>query len=289
MIKKILLTSLFFFISIVSNQTSAATPDPLWKKHCQEVTADPAHLLKKLTQTQNKISFTNHGGIFNGGVCWWHSRLTRNFQYIAVFDSSLPAPSEEEAYNLVTRVRNGKATTIPGFNNLYQFSSVHYKAVQTNLEEWQITNGGFGLGFLDGLSGSSSVPASELKTLMDKAYVELTKSQKPIFQVLQLPGITAHSWLLINMIPTSDGYQFEVVDSNYLYNQTWTYRNSATHFWYGGQSFVNYTTRRGRIEEEVIRKRMTDKCTSVQYQVKFHDPVLTMDEEVDAILNGPYK
>lgn len=284
MTKKIFFTSLLFSLSIF-----AANPDPLWTKHCEDVAADPALFLKKLTQNQNKISFTNHGGLFNGGVCWWHSRLTRNFQYLAVFNPNAPAPTEEEAYRLVKRIRDGKATTIPGFNNLYEFSNANYRPVQQNLEDWQISNGGFGLGFLDGLSGSTTVPADELKTLMDEAYTELTQNQKPIFQVLQLPGVTAHAWLLINMIPTKDGYQFEVVDSNYLYNQTWTYINTATNFWYGGSSFVNYSTRRGRTEEELIRKRLGDYCQSVKYQVKFHEPVLTMDEEVDAILNGPWK
>lgn len=268
---------------------SQNTENTLWREHCDQVAAEPALFIKKLVQRENRLSFTNHGGMFNGGVCWWHSRLTRAAQYLAVFNPQGTAPTEDEAYMLVKKLRDGHPVTINGFRNLSEFSYTHYKSVQRNLEEWQVSNGGFGFGFLDGLRGSTTVPAGELKQLMDGAYVELTSKQKPVYQVLQLPGVTAHAWLIINMMPYQDGYQFQVVDSNYYDIQTWTYRNGLTNFTYGRQPFVNYTTNKGLKEEKILTQRLSNACKSAQKGQKLAESYLTIDEELEMQEHSPYQ
>lgn len=258
-----------------------------WKQHCANVASTPDLFLRSISHAENRLSFTNHGGLFNGGVCWWHSRLIRTAQYLAVFDASAPKPTLDEAYDLVHRLRSGRPVTIPGFNNLHEFSSAFYGIVQQNLEEWQVSNGGFGFGFLDGLTGSTTVPAAELKSLMDGAYVEIRKHQKPLYQVLQLPGVTAHAWIIIGMKPTTSGYLFSVVDSNYLDIQSWAYNYGETNFLYGRSPFVSYTTKRGLKEEALLSKRLNDVCASLQSKGKLVDAPLTLDEELDLLMGPP--
>lgn len=272
---------------LVFHFSQAATGINEWKQHCANVAADPALFLKTLNQSENRLSFTNHGGLFNGGVCWWHSRLTRAAQYLAVFDPSATPVTEDEAYDLVRRLRDGRPVTINGYKNLYEFSLAHYRPIQQNLEEWQISNGGFGLGFLDGLMGSTSVPADELKSLLDATYSNLKKNQKPIYQVLQLPGVTARAWLVIDMQPTANGYQFSVVDSNYYGIQSWNYTYGASGFHYGSSPFVSYTTQRGLKEEALLTKRMNEACASLQAKGRFVDAPLTIDEELERLMNPP--
>lgn len=259
-----------------------------WKAHCQQVAADPSLFLKKLRSAENRLSFTNHGGIMNGGVCWWHSRLTRIAQYLAVFNPAGKPLTDNEAYGQVKRLRQGKPTTFSGFKNFYDFSIVHSEAIQKNLEEWQITNGGFQLGFLDGLSGSSFVSAKEMKTIMDSNFDLFQTTQKPIYQVLQLPGLTAHAWLIIDMVPTLNGYQFDVVDSNYMPIQSWTYKNGDTGFYFGRSPFVAYTTNRGLDEEKLLTQRLESACLDVKGAGNaFQRANLwkSLDEELDALEN----
>jgi hypothetical protein len=281
--------SAFFLACVFSFSAFCGTQirTQAWQEHCKKNAADSELIIKKLHHKENRLSFTNHGGLFDKGVCWWHSRLTRTAQYMAAFDPMAPALSESEAYAQVKRLRNGKPTTFNGYKNLQEFSKVHYKAIQKNLEEWQISSGGFQLGFLDGIRGSTSVPAAELKTLMDTTYGEFSKNRKPIYQVLQLPGVMAHSWLLIDMQPTVDGYEFEVVDSNFLGNQYWSYKNGDTNLFYGDAPFVNYTTYRGKIEEGVLSRRLKETCSNLMKRRNMSDPVLSLDEEVDSIIQMP--
>lgn len=281
---------LFLFTTMLGPFSFSATPpDALWKKHCQQVASDPGIFLKKLLLAQNKISFVNHGGLFNDGVCWWHSRLTRIVQYLAVFDPFRAKPNEDEAYALIKRLREGRATIIPGFSNFLEFSNVHNRQIQENLETWQISDGAFGLGFLEGLMGSDKVEPSELRVLMDEAYSELSHNSRPIFQVLQLPGLKAHAWLLIGMTPTQSGYILDVVDSNYLSNQKWYYQDGLASFYYGNSPFVNYTSYRGRIEEKLISDRLGDVCSSLETSSQIRESPLTLDEELDLVMKSPVR
>lgn len=279
-----LFTFVFHFssASILSGTNAAA-----WKRHCAAVTKDPALFIKKLAQTGNRLSFTNHGGLFNGGVCWWHSRLTRAAQYLAVFDPSQLPVTDDEAYELIQRLRDGRPVTINGFENLNAFSKVHYRSIQENLENWQISNGGFGFGFIDGLRGSSSVPAAELKSMMDATYSFFTRSQKPVYQVLQLAGVTAHSWLVIDMQPSVNGYVFSVVDSNYHNLQKWKYANGDIGFKYFATPFVNYTTKRALKEDTLLSKRLNEACISLETKGKLTDAPMTIDEELELLMGPP--
>lgn len=255
-----------------------------WRQHCATVASTPDLFLRTISLAENRLSFTNRGGLFNAGVCWWHSRLIRAAQYLAVFDPSALRPTRQQADDLIYRLRTGRPVTIPGFNNLSEFSKAYPGVVQRNLEKWQISNGGFEFGFLDGLRGSTTTSPAQLKSLMDNAYLEMRTNQKPLFQVLQLPGVTAHAWIIIGMKPTSTGYQFDVIDSNYLATQSWTYTYGDTNFLYGRLPFVSYTSQRALKEEALLTKRLNKTCASLQLKGRLVDAQLTLDEELDLLM-----
>lgn len=176
-------------------------------------------------QRRNQISFRNRGGLVNGGVCWWHSRLTRKFAYLAIFRPDMPKPSNEKAERIIKAIRMGKVTEVPGFSNLNEFSRAFATEVQDRLEKWQKGDGFLRQQWTVGLWGSSQTSASKLKERMDNLYQYVEVEGKLAYQMLQIKGITSHAWLVLNVEKTEDGYKLEVLDSNYSSTSTIRYRN----------------------------------------------------------------
>lgn len=190
--------------------------------------------VKSLAQYRgNLLSFSNHGGLVNGGVCWWHSRFQRNALYLTYFNPTLPKPDRKTAITLIRDIRNMDGLTeIPGFNNFEEFSMAFEKEIQDELERWQRFES-IRFTWIRGLRGASSVSAEWLKTLMDNLYEEVVTNNHIAFQKLQMKGVTAHAWLVINMVKTADGYDLEVLDSNLPYQTTsYQYRVGDNHLQY---------------------------------------------------------
>jgi hypothetical protein len=60
-------------------------------------------------------------------MCWLHSRLQRQFTYLANFRPSAPPPSHEQALEIIDRIVHRRGVTeIPGYRTLQEFST-HYK------------------------------------------------------------------------------------------------------------------------------------------------------------------
>lgn len=184
-------------------------------------------------QRENQISFTNRGGLINGGVCWWHSRLTRKFAYLAIYRPDQPKPSNRQAAKIIKRIRMGKVTEVPGFSNLYEFSRAFREEVQDRLEKWQRGDGFLRQQWTVGLWGSSETSAEKLKERMDDLYQYVEVEGKLAYQMLQIKGITSHAWLVLNVEKLEDGYNLEVLDSNYT-------RTSSIRYRYGQETINSY-------------------------------------------------
>lgn len=197
-----------------------------------------------LLDNENMLAFTNHGGLVNGGVCWWHSRFTRNATYLAIYRPELPRPSAEAAKKIIKAIRKGKqSVVIPGFANLREFSSYNAFAglIQDELERWQKMDGFVRQAWIRGLAGSTSTTPEKLKSIMDELYNYVEVQGNVAYQKLQLPGVVAHAWLVVGMEKTHDGYELTVVDSNYSNPYVVNYHEGMTHFNYGGfGDFVPY-------------------------------------------------
>ncbi len=191
----------------------------------------------------NLMGFRNHGGLMNGGVCWWHSRFQRNAFYLTIFKPHEPKPTQVEAEALIKEIRRGdKVVTIPGYSDFRSFSISYMNEIQTELEKWQKNDGMVKQAWVKGLRGGSEVSAERMQELMEKIYVEVVEKNNIAYNKLQIPGIDAHAWLVIDVSKEVDGYTLKVLDSNFPSNtEKFRYRFGDTSLnYHGAFRFVPY-------------------------------------------------
>jgi hypothetical protein len=136
---------------------------------------------------------------------------------------------------------NAGVIEIPGYRNFSDFTSDYADLVQSVLNRSQIGDGGFGLGFIRGLSGEFQVQPEVLSKMMDDTY-KLVKGKKRIaYQKLQIEGIQSHAWLVVDMEKTANGYTMDVIDSNYGSMRKVTYTKGMTQMY--EYNSVPYTSR----------------------------------------------
>lgn len=244
------------------------TPSQSMDQFCAD--RSDARFAKDLTtSSSNLMAFRNHGGLANGGVCWWHSRFQRNSLYVTVYKPAEKRPTDAEAAVLVGKIRDGKEiVVIPGYRNFAEFSSYHAAQIQRELEKWQKGDGIARFNWVIGLKGSSEVAPEEMKKMMDELYTYVEVDGNVAYQKLQIKGVVAHAWLVINMKQTSNGYDLEVLDSNFP-NQTSVYKYSEgmTKFYhYGYGSFTPYLERTGEMDKLILT--VLKKCNPEEYKAK---------------------
>ncbi|MDG0816822.1 hypothetical protein [Bdellovibrio svalbardensis] len=209
------------------------------KEYCTG--ASDVNYFKSLVYSyENRLSFLNSGGIGNGGVCWWHSMFTRNATYVAVYRPDLRRADRQKAVEIIADIVDGRAVVeVPGYHNLYEFSTDYHREIQSALNRWQIGEG-IAFGWLRGITGRTRVEPGTLKVMMDELYQEVKRGHVT-YQKLQIPGIMAHAWLVVDMNKTLMGYDLEVIDSNYRDIRTIHYQKGMTHL--NEYNSVPYTSR----------------------------------------------
>ncbi|MFV8247720.1 hypothetical protein [Bdellovibrio bacteriovorus] len=214
---------------------------PTTKAEFCEMAHKPATMRALLADTENQLSFTNHGGLGDAGVCWWHSMFTRNANYLTIYRPEEPRPNRNEVRQIIMDISaNRGVVEIPGFKNLSEFSYAHGTEIQQALEEGQIVDGGLMFGWIRGVTGNHTIPAAEMKKRMDELYAEVSKGIIP-YQMLQIEGITAHAWLVVDMKRTANGYILTVHDSNYKGTYNVVYSDGMTQL--SDYQAVPYTSR----------------------------------------------
>lgn len=202
-------------LSLLSSFTGFAKTPSLDKEQFCNDRKDPTFVKNLAKDTGNLIGFRNFGGIGGGGVCWWHSRFQRNSLYLTIFHPDADRPTEEEAQLIIKKIRKGnEIVLVPGYNNLQEFTTDNLALLQSELEAWQLSDGAK-FAWIRGLKGSSIVTPEKLQLMMDELYEEVETQGNIAYQKLQIKGITAHAWLVVNMSKEEDGYLLEVIDSNY--------------------------------------------------------------------------
>ncbi|MGZ3789205.1 MAG: hypothetical protein ACXVLQ_11820, partial [Bacteriovorax sp.] len=101
-----------FILSLVLPYFAMALPLPQSKEEfCSRFGPTPSDLeiIQDLsTESSNLMSFKNSGGVFNGGVCWWHSRFQRNIFYLSIFRPDLDRPKTTEGIKaIIHQIRLG--------------------------------------------------------------------------------------------------------------------------------------------------------------------------------------
>lgn len=208
-----------------------------------------SNLQKRAEKSENRIAFNNPAGPLNIGVCWWHSRMQRNANYLLSFDPSKKRMNEKESQTLIKNLSKTKTLqTARGYRNLKEFSTSYSREMQEVLGQWQLTESFFKLGWLKGV-GPSHVSPENLNRKMKDLYEEVTLRKNISFQVLQMPGFKAHAWLVTDMKKIgAAGYEITAIDSNTQNLQKYFYQPGLTQFPYvidgrmfPRESFVPYT------------------------------------------------
>ncbi|HXH74141.1 MAG TPA: hypothetical protein VNJ08_04205 [Bacteriovoracaceae bacterium] len=197
-----------------------------------------------LENPSSRIAFKNNGGFFDGGVCWWHSRLQRASAFLVRFEPSAPIPTQSKVSKILSRLKSMKeVVTIPGYSDFESFTRANHKAVQATLNAWQRMDGFINQQWIRSISGRSSMQAEKMKAKIDEIYQAYQDSPVPVWLMAQIKGISAHSFLLLEMNQVANGYQLKVIDSNrpdVVSDITYTYGDQNLHVIGSNYTFVLY-------------------------------------------------
>lgn len=207
---------LFALLSLAALGLSPALASPPEDSvHAKFCGRTRARVLELSRLPENRLSHANGGGFGGGGVCWWHSRLQRAALYLAVYLPDLPRPGREGAQAILDRlVRMDEVVTIPGFDDLASFTDAFADEVQDRLNRWQLEDAVRHMAWVRGMSGESAVSAEILEARVESILHSVTVDRKIQFNMLQMPGLPAHAWLVIGGRRVAGGALLEVIDSN---------------------------------------------------------------------------
>lgn len=173
----------------------------------------------------NLLCFINSGGLLGKGVCWWHSRFTRNALYLAYFLPERHRAGKSHAREILSSLmRADRVVPIPGYSNLREFSGDRRGEIQKLLEWRQVFEGVAQFAWINGLAGRSKVAPERLKALMDRIHAENT-ALGASYVKFQTPGLDAHALVITGTDPAMDGgYTVRYLDSNLRLEAELAYR-----------------------------------------------------------------
>ncbi len=229
------------------------------KNFCEAKT-NYSTLIKDFNKKENLLGFKNDAGLFDEGVCWWHSRFQRKAHYLLQFKPEQNKLSEKENKKIIRKlIRNENVISIPGFKNLNEFSKTYKDYILKRLTLWQVKDGGLRFAWINGLAGRRVLSEEKLRTKMDELYQYLSL-ENIAYVKQQLKGIPSHSWLIHEMKKNEDGYLIKYVDSNYSEKvKTQKYvHGDKTFYKRSGKAFMIFLEQRK--EQEKIKKTVKTFC-----------------------------
>ena len=187
----------------------------------------------KLQSSENRLAFRNPKGPMGIGLCWWHSRMTRNAAYLLDFNPNAQEMSEDEAWSAIKALAStDKVISINGYKNLAAFSAAYASEMEEALGEWQVADSFFKAGWMNGINGGTTTDAASLKAIMDETYFRVNSKKEAVYEMLKMPGLEAHAWLVVGMEKNLLGYVLSVIDSNTMSVDRYQYQAGDTHFRY---------------------------------------------------------
>lgn len=166
----------------------------------------------------SRINFPNDGGLFNKGVCWWHSRLQRSSLYLAYYTPNKPRVTDPiEVGAIIDHLINmDQVVEITGYANFNEFTEDYPGIVQEKLNRWQLVDGILYARWLDGMNSMIIPDPVGLRNKMDRLYQKVVVQHQIIFLKSAEKGIIGtHAYLVIGVERESDGYTLSVINSNY--------------------------------------------------------------------------
>jgi len=172
-------------------------------KYCKEITSleGRQERINRVLDFQVDPAIT--GGIMDAGLCWWKSRLNRSALYLTRYSPEKAKPTRGEAEKILENLVSFSHTVeIPGFKSFHEFTQEYPDLVKEALEAWQIH---------DAIPGAMRTlnplrPTFYLKNknqFRDVAIMERMLNQYGSlpYVLVQIKGLTAHSWLIKKIAP----------------------------------------------------------------------------------------
>jgi hypothetical protein len=181
----------------------------------------PKKVLEISADDSMRLPFENEGGLFDGGVCWWHSRFQRAAWHLADFVPEGEKPGIAARRRIIRRLATrNEVVVIPGYRNLAEFAKENQAMIQKELNAWQLRDALINQAYVRGLSGRGEFrDPDRLEHHMGNLYRKVQASVKRgevLWVMLQTRGIESHSSLIHSMDPLAGGgYLIRMVDSNY--------------------------------------------------------------------------
>lgn len=249
---------LIFFL-LTSSMFNPLEASEVSKKICFR---NRAELLDQFRDPENRIAFENGGGLMNGGVCWWHSRLQRSSIYLARFAPDQIKPTTQEVRQILRNlIHFRKMVEIPGYPNFEAFTRDQAGLVQEALNEWQIRDGFLNQQWIRGISGRSQLAPPLMEKRMNRLFEEYLKAEPGLWVMVQMRGIVSHALLVLDMVQTEHGYQLQALDSNFPGTTlSFTYEKGDSSLFYGDTPFVPYAG--FRQDQLKINQTLEEYCGS---------------------------
>ena len=216
----------------------------------------------KLQQSENRLTFRNPKGPMGIGLCWWHSRMTRNAAYLLDFHPEAEEMSEDQAWKVIKALSStDQVIPVNGYKNLSDFSKDYAADMEESLGEWQMAESFFQAGWANGINGGTTTDPQNLKNIMDETYERVNTKKEAVYEMLKMPGLEAHAWIVLAMEKNPTGYILSVIDSNTLWVDRYQYRTGDTHFrYYGMYDFVPHVQRTSDFAD--YHKAISSFCAS---------------------------
>lgn len=206
-----------------------------------ELASKPENFQKLLLESENRLAFLNGNyGLFNEGICWWHSRFERNATLLAIYQPTLPKPDLKQAKKIIDSLSNAEwvfkrhIVEIPGYNNLNEFSQDWEAEIIKRLERWQSYEIFFGFDWLTrGFGLDDQLSPEHLWKTMTILYREVKIRGRLTNLRLKLSGFSSHALLIYDIEKGEDYFKVFYIDSNSTYPE-------STHVFYGDRQFSDY-------------------------------------------------
>lgn len=197
-------------------EIASAAPATSRAQFCAART-QPSYFNDLAYDPKNQMAFRNKGGLMNKGVCWWHALYQRAAFYLTVYRPELPRPTRDHVKSIVHQIAAGKQIVeIPGYSNFHDFSRDWEPVIQDKIEEWQLVDGFLKFAWIEGLQGKNVVPPADLAKEMDYIYQSTTQEHDIQWIMLQIPGVSSHGILSVEVVRHPGGAQMEIVDNNFI-------------------------------------------------------------------------
>ncbi len=172
-------------------------------------------ILSLMQVPEARIAFKNAGGLMDGGVCWWHSRLQRSSFFLAKYNPENSKPTPVQLNSILAGLRNmDRVVTIPGYENFESFTRDYQGQIQNLLNDWQVFDGFYNFQWIRGISGNSILPPKDMEVRMNAVYQSFRQSPASMWVMAQMKGVVSHAFLVVGMEVVNGGYDLELIDSN---------------------------------------------------------------------------